>query len=283
MNRTLLARTSRDSVWLLAGSCALIYVFIWVRVWASAQFKTHQLRKLLTDFAPEFIQKLLPVDIDVVASTAGRLTLSYEEPLAITIMSFWAISRGSDVVAGELGRGSLEMTLAQPVRRIEWLLSHSLVTLAGMAAIATAAWLGTWTGIQTIELEEQVPPRLFAIAAFNLFSLGVFLAGLATLLSSFDTVRGRVVGIVVAIYAVQLIQKVVARAAPDEYTRLKALGSWTFLGAFEPQVLVHNVNSGAPEAWTTFWDYNGALLVLGLFGISLGAAVFQHRDLPAPL
>jgi ABC-2 type transport system permease protein len=270
-------------MWLLAGSCALMFIFVWARVWVSAQFKTQHLKRLLSDFAPEFIRKLLPVDIEVVASTAGRLALSYEEPLALALMSFWAISRGSDVVAGELGRGTLEMTLAQPVRRIEWLLSHTAVTLAGTAAIAGAAWLGTWTGIQTIELEEQVPARTFAIAAFNLFSLGIFLAGLATLLSSLDTLRSRVVGIVVAIYAVQLIQKVVARAAPDEYTRVKQLGNWSFLGAFEPQVLIHNIRSQAPEAWATFWEYNGALLALGLAGVALAAAIFQHRDLPAPL
>jgi ABC-2 type transport system permease protein len=283
MNRTLLARTFRDSLWLLAGACALMFIFVWARVWVSAQFKTQHLKRLLSEFAPDFIRKLLPVDIEVIASTTGRLALSYEEPLALALMSFWAISRGSDVVAGELGRGSLEMTLAQPVRRIEWLTSHSLITLLGVAAIASAAWLGTWSGIQTVTLEEQVPARTFAIAAFNLFSLGVFLAGLSTLLSSFDSVRSRVVGIVVAIYAVQLIQKVVARAAPDEYVNVKRLGDWSFLSAFEPQVLVHGIRSGAPEAWATFWDYNGVLLALGLFGVAVAAAIFQHRDLPAPL
>jgi ABC-2 type transport system permease protein len=260
-----------------------MFIFVWARVWVSAQFKTQHLKRLLSEFAPDFIRKLLPVDIEVIASTTGRLALSYEEPLALALMSFWAISRGSDVVAGELGRGSLEMTLAQPVRRIEWLTSHSLITLLGLAAIATAAWLGTWSGIQTVTLEEQVPARTFAIAAFNLFSLGVFLAGLSTLLSSFDSVRSRVVGIVVAIYAVQLIQKVVARAAPDEYVNVKRLGDWSFLSAFEPQVLVHGIRSGAPEAWATFWDYNGVLLALGLFGVAVAAAIFQHRDLPAPL
>jgi ABC-2 type transport system permease protein len=283
MNRTLLARSFCDSLWLLAGSCVLIFTFVWARVWVSAQFQTHQLRKLLTDFAPDFVRQLLPVDIEVVASTAGRLALSYEEPLAIALVSFWAISRGSDVVAGELGRGSLEMILAQPVRRTEWLLSHAFVTLLGTAAIAAAAWLGTWIGIQTIELEEPVSARVFAVAAFNLFSLGIFLAGLSMLLSSVDQSRPRVVGIVVAIFAVQLIQEVVARAAPDEYTNVKLLGEWSFLSAFEPQVLVHDILSGAPGGWATFWDYNGALLALGLFGTALAAAIFQHRDLPAPL
>lgn len=283
MNRILLVRTLRDSLWLLLGSCALLYTFVWVRVWVSAQFKSQQMVKLLADFAPDFVRQVLPVEIEVAASTSGRLAMSYEEPLALALVSFWAISRGSDVVAGELGRGSLEMTLAQPVRRIEWLLSHSVVTWLGTAALASTAWLATWTGIMTIELEEPVAARIFAVAAFNLFSLGIFLAGLSTFLSSIDQSRSRVVGITVAVFAVQLIQEVVGRAAPEEYVNVKRLGDWSFLTAFEPQVLVHEIRTGAPEAWTTFWEYNGALLALGLFGVAVGAAIFQHRDLPAPL
>jgi ABC-2 type transport system permease protein len=283
MNATLLARTFRDSLWLLLGTCALIFAFVWARVWVSAQFETQHIRKLLGDFAPAFVRQMLPVDIEVIASTAGRLAMSYEEPLALALVSFWAISRGSDVVAGELGRGSLEMTLAQPVRRIEWLLSHTAVTFIGLVLITTAAWLGTWFGIQTIELEEPVEAKSFLVAAFNLFSLGLFLAGLSTLLSSFDQNRSRVVGIVVGIFAVQLIQKVIARAAPDDYVNVKRLGDFSFLTAFEPQLLVHEIRTGVPGAWATFWDYNGALLALGIFGVALAAAVFQHRDLPAPL
>lgn len=283
MNLTLLIRTFRDSLWLLAGTCALIFTFVWARVWVSAQFETQHIRKLLGEFAPAFVRQMLPVDIEVIASTAGRLAMSYEEPLALALVSFWAISRGSDVVAGELGRGSLEMTLAQPVRRIEWLLSHTAVTFVGLALITAAAWLGTWIGIRTIELEEPVESKWFLVSACNLFSLGLFLAGLSTFLSSLDQIRSRVVGIVVGIYAVQLIQKVVARAAPDEYVNVKRLGDFSFLTAFEPQVLVHEIRTGAPEAWATFWDYNGVLLALGIFGVALAAAVFQHRDLPAPL
>jgi len=283
MNLTLLARTFRDSLWLLLGTCALIFAFVWARVWVSAQFETQHIRKLLGDFAPAFVRQMLPVDIEVIASTAGRLAMSYEEPLALALVSFWALSRGSDVVAGELGRGSLEMTLAQPVRRIEWLLSHTAVTFIGLVLITAAAWLGTWIGIQTIELEEPAEAKSFLIAAFNLFSLGLFLAGLSTLLSSFDQNRSRVVGIVVGIFAVQLIQKVIARAAPDDYVNVKRLGDFSFLSAFEPQLLVHEIRTGVPGAWATFWDYNGILIALGIFGVALAAAVFQHRDLPAPL
>ncbi len=176
MNRVLWRKTWADARWLLLGSSLLLFVFAWVRVWLTSHFKTQHIRKMLTEFAPEFVQKMLPpgVDVDVVASTAGRIAISYEEPLVMVLSGFWAVSRGSDSVAGELGRGTMELILAQPVRRIEWLVTHGVATLLGAAILAASAWLGTWTGIQTIELEEAVNPALFVVAAFNLFSLCVF-------------------------------------------------------------------------------------------------------------
>jgi len=282
MNRILILRSLFDSLWMLSGSCALFFSFVFARVWISAQFETKHMLKFL-EIAPDVFVRMLPVDVEVMASTWGRLAFSYEEPIALALMSFWAVSRGSDVIAGELGRGSLEMTLAQPVSRTQWLLSHALGTVLGLTLLTLFGWLGTAVGVQINTLEDPVRVRIFLIAAANLFCLGFFLAGLSTFLSSMCTSRSRVVGIVVAFFAVQLIQKIVARAAPDEYTTLKSLGDWSFLTAFEPQLLVHNIRTEAAGAWAQFFEYNGTLIALGLVGLALSAVILQRRDLPAPL
>ncbi len=107
--------------------------------------------------------------------------------------------------------------------------------------------------------------------------------GLATLFSSWDSSRGRAIGLVVVVYAIQLIQVIVGRLAPDEYFRVKRLETWSFLSAFEPQVLVNNFRAQSPDAWQVFLDYNGTLLVMGLVAFAVASAVFCRRDLPAPL
>ena len=41
----------------------------------------------------------------------------YEEPMIYMIMTIWCVARSSDVVSGELGRGTMEILLSQPVSR----------------------------------------------------------------------------------------------------------------------------------------------------------------------
>ena len=66
-----------------------------------------------------------------------------------------------------------------------------------------------------ISQSQLVDAHLFWPAALNLFTLGFFLAGVATFLSSCDRYRWRTIGIVVAFYVVQMIIELVALAVGD--------------------------------------------------------------------
>jgi ABC-2 type transport system permease protein len=238
-------------------------------------------------------------------------------------MSLWAISRGSDCISGEIGRGTMEMLLAQPVGRIQVLWSASAITIVGTALLALASWLGVYVGIQTTLVEEPAPAATvtipwfglelpnplakketqlvamrdrveaawFAPAAFNLFSLGIFGAGLSTLLSACDRYRWRTIGIVVGFYLVEMTLKIVGRAAEH----LAWLGRWTFLTAYEPERFVSVAVKDPELAWAVWmrnaqgvWElgplgYNLILLGLGFAAFAGATVVFRLRDLPAPL
>ena len=92
---------------------------------------------------PAFVKKLMPVPIEVLASERGRLAFAYDHPLVALTMTVWAFARGSDAVSGELNRGTLEMVLAQPVRRTTVLLTHAAVTVAGALAQLGSADAGS--------------------------------------------------------------------------------------------------------------------------------------------
>src|SRR5262245_5879798 len=143
MNRALWTKTIRDGWWLLAGSAAAIFAFHWIHVWINSHFKTGFMRKLLP-LAPDFLKNLSSVPLEVLVTPAGRLAVTYDHPLVIVLISYWAISRGSDCVSGEIGRGTMEMLLAPPVRRWHVVATQGLVTMAGAALLAVAGWLGTW-------------------------------------------------------------------------------------------------------------------------------------------
>ncbi len=284
MLRALLRKSFDDSRWiLLSGTCTLL-VFAWSQVWLTSQLDTRMFRKLLRAM-PENFRSMLPSGIDIVAlaEPAGRLAWGFEHPLVWGLVLFWVISRGSDVISGELGRGTLEMMLSQPIRRLDWLLCHTAVSVAGVITLAGASWLGLYIGIHTVELLEPIDAALFWPSAVNLLAMGLFVLGLATLFSSWDSSRTRTVGLTVGFVAIQLLQTIVGKMAPEEYYNVKRLDTWAFFSRFEPVVMMNNFRIDAPDKWDTFFDYNGELFVLGLVAFAFAAARFVRRDLPAPL
>ena len=102
------------------------------------------------------------------------------DPVVVLTATVWGVTRGSDAVSGQLERGTLEMILAQPVRRralynnasicyyLRRLLSlHDLVRIR----FHTAIQFGPWSG--------RVNPLHFLPAALNVFGLMVCMSGLA--------------------------------------------------------------------------------------------------------
>ena len=81
--------------------------------------------------AEEAKRELLKLPFEQLATYSGRIALAYDLPIVILCVSVWAIARGSDCVSGELGRGTMEMLLAQPVSRLQVLLTQATVTTIG--------------------------------------------------------------------------------------------------------------------------------------------------------
>ena len=285
-NVALWKKTLVEARWLLIGSLVFMFAVHWLRVWISSFFSTRDLEYMLS-LLPAPIEELLPVSYTQMATNAGRIAAEYDDPVVLLVMTVWAISRGSDTVSGELNRGTMEMVLAQPVTRIGVLATQALVTIAGAALIACAAWLGTCTGLATVTLETSVSPRVFIPAALNLFALGAFLAGLTTMVSAGTNQRARTIGIVGGFYAVSMVIKIVGRMAPG----WEWLAYTSFFTPFEPQLLVGDRSL----SWALWAETHGGVFALGGLGydlvlIGLGLAsyvaasvIFSQRDLPAPL
>lgn len=272
--------------WLLSGFVLVMFLFQWWRFWMISQLPIGRFRMLLR-LLPAVSEKLSPVPYDQLAEYPGRIAIGYHEPLVLLVISLWAVGRGSDAISGELGRGTMELLLAQPVRRIGVLATQAAVALGGAALLALAAWCGTACGMQTTSIEEPFAVTRLLPAVVNVFALGAFLAGFSTLASAFDQHRGRTVGIVGGLYIVSVLMKMVGRS----HDSLHALCYASFFSAFEPVPPVVN-----PEhAWTLWYHTSAGELLLGGLGGSailcgLGAVsylvaawVFCRRDLPAPL
>lgn len=279
MLRSLSIRSLQDGLSLLASCCLLMIGFIWLRLWIVSQFEFEEAIAMFTKVVPEFFQKMLPVPIEVIATIEGRVVISFEELPVGLLLALWTVARGSECLAGRLGDGTMEMLLSQPVRRLTLVASHFAVTLLGVVLIALSAWLATAVGIATIEFDEPTRASIYYPAVTNLLTVGVFMAGAATLASALGKSRAHAVAIYVAFHVVEITCKILAVAA----TKMEWLKIFTFLTAYEPTKLTIGLIKEPAEFWPLFWQYNSVLVVLGLVAFAVAAAIFSHRDVPAPV
>jgi ABC-2 type transport system permease protein len=259
---------------LLAAEMFVIVVFGTIYVWLTSQVDLGALGTFLKALPASF-ERVAGVPFNSIATPAGRLAMFFVDPVTVFVAASWSIARGSDCISGEIGRGTMELLLAQPVHRAAIIVVQALVTMAGAALIALATWSGIWLGIQLTGFAADVEPTRFMPSALNLFGFMFFLTAFGTLISAFGRDRRRTVGLLVGFYLVQVLMKVIARAAPNWGWLIYG----TFLGAFDPQlVAIHPETAWAELAWR-----NGCLIGLGIAAYAAATFVFCRRDLPAPL
>jgi ABC-2 type transport system permease protein len=283
MMRLLFRKSLRESRWLLLGCSLAIFAFCWLRVWVVSRMSTDRFRAIL-EMLPGDWRRFLTVDFDWLITYPGRISLAYQELIVVLCMSVWSIARGSDIVSGELNRGTMEMLLAQPLSRSRIMVTQSIVALVGAATLALAAWAGTSVGIHTTAVKEQRPSQLqlplpvpglgrdFAIplgpsttervpmhekvdhklfwpASINLFALGAMIAGVSALISACDRYRWRTIGIV----SVGLIAQMLLKMAGMAVEGWRWLTYLTVLSAYEPEGHVRLADT-APEKLWTLWQ-----------------------------
>ena len=102
------------------------------------------------------MQRISAVPLSELATPAGHVAVAFAHPIILFGTAIWAIARGSDCVSGEIGRGTMEMLLAQPVSRTKIFATHALATILGALLLAAAAWCGIAMGLATTSLGEDV-------------------------------------------------------------------------------------------------------------------------------
>ena len=306
--------------WLLWTAIAFgVAIFCWIRVRVVGEFDTSQFRQIV-DLLPKDWRKFSSVDFDWLVSYLGRTALTLDEPMLLLLICSWMIVRGSDVVSGELGRGTMEMLLAQPVSRMKVWWTHAFWTFVGMLGLIAITWLfmaiGIWTTsveetsymelnlgimkvpltsaepiVETIAMSSKVNPMLFLPGVVNLFSLCFFLGGFSAWCSAMDRFRWRTLGIVSGFYFLQGGMKVLAMASES----LSWIRFATVFGYYGP---ANSVESAQTSIWNCFVFFkfgsqgqlmpgpllnNLLLLSLGALLYVWGSRIFRKRDLPAPI
>jgi ABC-2 type transport system permease protein len=323
VNSTLIKKSIHEARLLFGGLGLLLFAFCWLRVFIVSRLQTSQFAAIIEQVWDQF-RNFWPVSLEQLLSYTGRIAVGYNEPIIVFGISIFAIARGSDVVSGELGRGTLEMLLAQPVSRLSVLYTHVVVTVGCIGLLCASTLAGTAAGIYTMKVKEDLPsPSIgipgmglriplslqkpekisvpmsektkvsyFVPGAFNLFCLGVAVAGFSTLVSSMDRYRWRTIGVVVGVYVVMIVVKLLGQTI-DEVAWLQYLSIFT---AYEPQKFVSIGKHEPAMGWALVMQdaegqfkelgplgYNLVMVGCGVISYALAGIAFQRRDLPAPL
>ena len=274
-NTAIWKKTWGDHRVLVLSLVALWTAFPWIYIWLSAQIPMPAFQDVLLRAIPKDWQRLSGVPFTEVATHAGRVALAFVDPVVVLAATVWGITRGSDAVSGQLERGTMEMVLAAPVRRVAVFVTQALATTAAAALLCGVLFASVWAAIAMGPWAGKVDPVRFLPAAANVFGLMVCVAGIAAAVSAADSYRWRTVGVLCGFYVFSILAKLVGRLSRP----LGWVGYLSILNAYEPQRLVGD----AAESWRLLAAYDGVLIGVGVAAYVIGAVVFAKRDLPAPL
>ncbi len=322
IRRALRRKYISDSLLLFFGCAFGVFGFCWFRIWIVGNLDTRKFRQII-DLLPDDWRKFASVDFDWLVSYLGRTSLALDEPTLVSFVCLWVLVRGSDVVSGEVNRGTMELLAAQPVSRRRLYFSHAWMTCAGLGLLMALTWLGMAVGIwttsvvestypqihipivnydfpltflepktETVTMASEVNPVVFLPGILNLLFLGFFLAGFAAMCSAMDRYRWRTLGILAVFYFSGVLIKMLAMAR-DEYSWLMHVSCF---GYYEPASSIvhfqeHSLESTgllATDPVTGATELSplsnyATYIVAGIVCYWIGFRVFLKRDLPAPL
>src|SRR6185312_3116880 len=116
----------RDARLLLITEVLVVFVFGMIYVWLSSQVELGALGKFLKALPASF-ERVAGMSFDLIATPAGRLALVFIDPVPVFVAASWSIARGSDCISGEIGRGTMELLLAQPLHRAAIVIVQGMV------------------------------------------------------------------------------------------------------------------------------------------------------------
>jgi beta-exotoxin I transport system permease protein len=261
-----------ESRWLLAMLAAALFGLGWLSVYVTARIERRmaQIDDAAGGFRRMAFMRALGGSAMDFSSGAIEVML-WNHPAILLTVALWAISRASGAPAGEVEKGTLDLTLSRPVSRASYLGSQVFVALLGLLILSGALVAGNRVGSQFNVV--QAPPRLMVLVkpAINLAAIGLAIYGYTLLLSSIDSVRWRpnLIGSMITLASFILLVIVNLPSMED----WKGLERFSIFKAYQP---VEVAVKGETFA------FNVAVLAgIGCAGIVLSFLAFQRRNLPS--
>ena len=198
------------------------------------------------------------------ASPAGVIALGYLHPFFLSLLSAWVIRIGAGALAGEIGRGTMDMVASRPMARRAIVAAAAIAIASGLAIVLLVAWAITSIGLGTRPLGVS-GVQLWRLPAMA-WLLFMAWAGVTLAISASRREAGSVIAWASGLIATSVVLEFLSRMwQPLAWTRGLSLFAY-----YRPQDIV--------RAGIGPWDP----LTLGLvaaIGLATAVALFQRRDL----
>lgn len=186
---------------------------------------------------PPQVRALMDSDLSP-ASPIGVIAIGYTHPFFLVMLAVWAIRIPSAALAGEIGRGTMDLVASRPVRRQEQVVAAALATAGGLAVLVLAAWSGTAVGVSLRDLDLH--PRQFAGVASMAWLLYLTWGAVSLFVSATQREAGPAIAWTSGIIASTFVLEYLARLwAP--IASLRPLSPFAWYRA--SQIVAHGVSS----------------------------------------
>jgi ABC-2 type transport system permease protein len=283
--------------WIVVAVLLFLFQILWSRITSRvtsqilSQFdrmgvNPEMIKNILFDkdeMPGQMVQAVIGGDKIAFDHAPDMMSISYVHPLVLTILSIWAIGRAANAIAGEIDRGTMELLLAQPIRRTQVILAHLLVDAIVFPSLCLALWLGTycgtwWMGLQTaVNPIQRVDPSRFLPALPCIAMLLFSFSGITMWISAMGRSRARIWGWAITLFLCMFLVNVLGQIWNEPLEWMRPL---TVHYHYQPQMMI------LPDDWYengTAWFHLAVLGSVGAAGYLLAWISFCRRDLPAPL
>ena len=266
----LVRKHAHESRWLLGLSTAAFFGLAWLSVWMSFRIEgliaKGELGRAVGRMGPTRFLGGPAMD----ESSTALLTMWWNHPLITLTVLAWAVSRGSSAVAGEIERGTIDVTLSRPVSRSAYLISQIVFAMIGLIVLASGLVLGLEFGQLFHPLKSSPSIVTLSRPALMVVALGLAVFGYTLPFSTIDVIRWRPTLFSSVITLSGVVAYSVASQFPD-YRDL--LQSFTVFELYAPVTVAVK---GEPLLFNT-----SVLLCIFLVGVVISFVLFLRRDLPS--
>lgn len=220
----------------------------------------------LFNMAPPPVRVLLGEELLANLSAQGFLGFGYVHPFPLLMLAVWAVRVAAGALAGEVGKGTMDLIAARPVSRLTQVAAAATAVVAGLTMIAGGGWAGTAVGLHSRALDGVTATDLLPVAAMSLL-LFASAGGVALLVSALRREGGGAVSWCAGLLAGSYVLDYLARV----WSAIGFLRPLSLFRYYEPQRILREGGIATMDV--------AVLASVGVLALVSAFAVFARRDL----